>query len=119
MVILGRSFCDAVIFLTLGITIADPILHKWDPGFVLWTLLLCLVFRFIGVYTLTWMSNRINRMQKVNWQEQFIMSYGGLRGAVAFALVVLLEEEDFCNKEVFVTTAVVVVLFTVFIQGIQ
>ncbi|GAV01630.1 hypothetical protein RvY_12313 [Ramazzottius varieornatus] len=111
------SFCDAIIFLTLGITIADPILHKWNAQFILWTLLLCLVFRFIGVYALTWLVNQLTRIQKVTWQEQFVVSYGGLRGAVAFSLALLLVEDDFCNKEVFVTTTVVVVLFTVFIQG--
>ena len=46
-----------------------------------------------------------------------MMSYGGLRGAIAFALANLLDKDDFCRKEIFVTTTVVVILFTVFIQG--
>ena len=42
--------------------------------------------------------------------------YGGLRGAVAFALVVLLDEDFMPMKNTMITTTLVVVIFTVFIQ---
>lgn len=45
------------------------------------------------------------------------MAYGGLRGAVAFSLVIMLSACKFPNYEMFVTTTLVIVLFTVFIQG--
>ena len=57
------------------------------------------------------------------------MSYGGLRGAVAFCLAILLQPED-CSttsqwvntpecklKGMLVTTTITVVCFTVFVQG--
>lgn len=44
------------------------------------------------------------------------MSYGGLRGAVAFALVVLLDAEKVKAKDYFVATTIVVVFFTVMFQ---
>lgn len=44
------------------------------------------------------------------------MSYGGLRGAVAFALVVLLDGEHVKAKDYFVATTIVVVFFTVMFQ---
>ena len=44
------------------------------------------------------------------------MSYGGLRGAVAFALVVLLDGEQVKAKDYFVATTIVVVFFTVMFQ---
>lgn len=48
--------------------------------------------------------------------DQVVMSYGGLRGAVAFALVVLLDEEKVKEKNLFVSTTIIVVFFTVIFQ---
>lgn len=57
------------------------------------------------------------RVRKINFQEQFIMAYGGLRGAVAFSLVAMLDETTVKAKPIFLTTTLLVILFTVFIQG--
>ena len=46
------------------------------------------------------------------------MSYGGLRGAVAFALVLLIDPIKVKNQPLFVTATLAVVYFTVFLQGI-
>lgn len=48
--------------------------------------------------------------------DQVVMSYGGLRGAVAFALVVLLDESKVKEKKLFVSTTIVVIYFTVIFQ---
>lgn len=45
-----------------------------------------------------------------------VMSYGGLRGAVAFALVILLDRAKVKAKDYFVATTIVVVFFTVIVQ---
>lgn len=45
------------------------------------------------------------------------MAYGGLRGAVAFSLVKMLVASEVRSKPLFLTTTLVVILFTVFIQG--
>lgn len=50
--------------------------------------------------------------------DQFVMSYGGLRGAVAFALVLLVDERIVKQKDMYVTTTIAVIYFTVFLQGI-
>ncbi|KAG1672168.1 Sodium/hydrogen exchanger 2 [Nymphon striatum] len=110
------SICDSIIFLFLGMVLVET-QHVWHTGFVLLTLLLCLTCRFIGVYFLTAIVNFF-RQRKINFEEQFIMAYGGLRGAVSFSLVLLLDPEFVSMKQIFVTTTLVVVIFTVFIQGI-
>lgn len=46
------------------------------------------------------------------------MSYGGLRGAVAFALALLIKEKRVESQPMFVTTTIAVIYFTVFVQGI-
>ncbi|XP_067002933.2 probable Na(+)/H(+) antiporter nhx-9 [Anabrus simplex] len=108
------STCDAIIFLFLGMELVSD-RHVWHTGFVLWTLLLCLLCRFIGVLVLTAIAN-VYRVKKIDFQEQFIMGYGGLRGAVAFSLAVMLDSH-LIPRQIFITTTLIVILFTVFIQG--
>ncbi len=106
---------DCVIFLYLGIALVDGY-HYWHTGFVVWTLSFTLICRFIGVYGLTFIANR-RRIRKVNLQEQFIMAYGGLRGAVGFSLVIMIDASVVPPKQMFVTTTLAVVMFTIFFQG--
>ena len=49
-------------------------------------------------------------------QEQFIVGYGGLRGAVAFSLANVLKEDN-PFKPIFLGSIIVVVFVTVFLQG--
>lgn len=51
--------------------------------------------------------------------DQVVMSYGGLRGAVAFALAALLDADYVKDKNLFVSTTIIVVFFTVIFQVIQ
>jgi NhaP-type Na+/H+ or K+/H+ antiporter len=44
------------------------------------------------------------------------MSYGGLRGAVAFALVLLIDKKRIKLQPMFVSTTIAVIYFTVFFQ---
>nr|ABQ10588.1 sodium/proton exchanger 3 [Patiria pectinifera] len=106
---------ESIIFLLLGQTLwAEK--HQWNTGFVLCTLLFIFVYRVFGVVVITFIVNKF-RIGKINKEEQFIMSYGGLRGAVAFSLVATLLPEDVPARNVFVTTTLVVILVTVFVQG--
>ena len=70
---------------------------------------------YSGVYGLTWIANK-KRVKKINLQEQFIMAYGGLRGAVGFSLVEMISENDVPPRQMFVTTTLAVVMFTIFFQ---
>lgn len=70
-----------------------------------------------GIILLTGIANRF-RLHKLSRVDQFVMSYGGLRGAVAFALVLLIDERFVAQKDMFVTTTIAVIYFTVFVQGI-
>jgi sodium/hydrogen exchanger-like protein 3 len=44
------------------------------------------------------------------------MSYGGLRGAVAFALVLLIDKDHIKLQPMFVSATIAVIYFTVFFQ---
>lgn len=47
--------------------------------------------------------------------DQFVLSYGGLRGAIAFGLAISIPE-DISAKPMFITTTIAVIYFTVLIQ---
>ncbi|GIY02645.1 hypothetical protein CDAR_577951, partial [Caerostris darwini] len=108
------AVCDTVIFLFLGMVLVDD-QHIWHTGFVLSATILCLLVRFATVFFLTFCANKLERTHCINEEEQFIMAYGGLRGAVAFSLVIMLDETD--HKNLFITATLFIILFTVFVQG--
>ncbi|XP_022246177.1 sodium/hydrogen exchanger 2-like [Limulus polyphemus] len=110
------AICDTLIFLFLGMVLVNDN-HIWHTGFVLWTVALCLIARFCSVYVLTFLANYFERLHNINIEEQFVMAYGGLRGAVAFSLVIMLDKKTVPNKSLFITATLFMVLFTVFIQG--
>uniref|UniRef100_A0A914X3B0 Sodium/hydrogen exchanger n=1 Tax=Plectus sambesii TaxID=2011161 RepID=A0A914X3B0_9BILA len=111
------SSCEAIIFMLLGLsTISEK--HYWDTAFVAVTVVACLVFRFIGVFVLCSIVNW-RRMAKIDYVDQFIMAYGGLRGAVAYGLVMAIDARVVPAKEMYVTATIAVILFTVFVQGLS
>jgi len=52
------------------------------------------------------------RVAKLDGISQFVMAYGGLRGAIAFSLAVVLDRRLFQSRQLFITTTIVVVYFT-------
>ncbi|XP_046659439.1 sodium/hydrogen exchanger 3 isoform X2 [Homalodisca vitripennis] len=110
------SSSETIIFMFLGVaTVSDQ--HDWNTWFVVLTITFCSFYRAIGVMLLTAVVNRF-RLYKLNKVDKFVMSYGGLRGAVAFALVLLINPRYVKLQPMFVTTTIAVVYFTVFFQGI-
>ncbi|XP_071749910.1 sodium/hydrogen exchanger 3 isoform X2 [Lepeophtheirus salmonis] len=107
---------ETIIFMFLGVATIDET-HTWNTAFVLLTILFCSVFRIIGVLLLSSLANNY-RLHKLKAVDQFVMMYGGLRGAVAFALVLLIDAERIPHAPMFRTTTIAVVYFTVFVQGI-
>jgi len=73
---------------------------------------------FSGVVLLTDLANQF-RLHKLDHVEKFVMSYGGLRGAVAFALALLIKEKYVPQRKLFVTATISVVYFTVFFQVLR
>ncbi|CAL2049013.1 unnamed protein product [Caenorhabditis brenneri] len=109
------SCCEAVIFVFLGFSIFSKE-HKWDIGFCIVTLVTCFAARFLVVFLLSWFVNKY-RMQKISLRDQTIMAFGGLRGAICFGLVLTIDSEVVPTKPIMISTTLVVIVFTVFIQG--
>lgn len=69
---------------------------------------------FPGVLVLTQIINPF-RTIPFNVKDQFGLAYGGLRGAISFALAFTLPD-NIGRKQLFVTATIAIILFTVFLQ---
>ncbi|XP_075680554.1 LOW QUALITY PROTEIN: sodium/hydrogen exchanger 1-like [Dermatophagoides pteronyssinus] len=90
------SICDKMIFIFLGmIFIRNE--HNWNFIFILYTIIFCILYRFIAIIILTFFVNHywISRWSKlmvtrwIKFAEQILLVHVGLRGAIAFALISL------------------------------
>ena len=115
------SISEAIIFLYLGMELVTH-LHYWHWEFALWTLVLCVVARFLVVFVSSTFRNIWYREKKTQYSEMFIIAFGGLRGAVSFALAATLNEAQLqkrgIDKNLYVTTTLFIIMFTCFVMGI-
>eukprot|EP00127_Corallochytrium_limacisporum_P004124 Clim_evm69s157 gene=Clim_evmTU69s157 len=110
------STSETIVFMYLGISLVTDE-HDFQIEFVAWTIFFSLGYRIIGIVTLSAWANSL-RIKKILVTDQFVMAYGGLRGAIAFALAFILTEEQVGGeRDAIVTTTQAVILFTVFVQG--
>ncbi|KAL3317669.1 hypothetical protein Ciccas_003678 [Cichlidogyrus casuarinus] len=121
----AAGISESIIFLYLGIQLLVQEL-EWHTGFMLWSLVLCIMARTIVVFLLTSIINWVRvDTTKISITEQLIMIYGGLRGAVAYALAATVNEDKFLEdgadgkqiKRVIVTDALFIILITVGAMG--
>uniref|UniRef100_A0A2K6ATA4 Sodium/hydrogen exchanger n=1 Tax=Macaca nemestrina TaxID=9545 RepID=A0A2K6ATA4_MACNE len=110
------SVSETLIFIFLGVsTVAGS--HHWNWTFVIsppWLYPASIARpRVLG---LTWFINKF-RIVKLTPKDQFIIAYGGLRGAIAFSLGYLLDKKHFPMCDLFLTAIITVIFFTVFVQG--
>uniref|UniRef100_A0A7N6AV14 Sodium/hydrogen exchanger n=1 Tax=Anabas testudineus TaxID=64144 RepID=A0A7N6AV14_ANATE len=110
------SISETLIFFFLGVVTVTT-KHEWNWGYILFTLLFAFVWRSLGVLFQAQVIN-ISRTVPFNFKDQFSLAYGGLRGAVSFALAFTLPHDLAC-RQLFITATLAIILFTVFIQGIS
>ncbi|XP_069626235.1 sodium/hydrogen exchanger 4 [Haliaeetus albicilla] len=110
------SVSETLIFVFMGVSTVGKN-HEWNWAFICFTLLFCLIWRTLSVFALFYISNKF-RTYPFTFKDQLIISYSGLRGASSFSLAFLLPVNLFPRKNLFITATLVVIYFTVFIQGI-
>ncbi|KAL3999701.1 hypothetical protein ACER0C_007472 [Sarotherodon galilaeus] len=104
---------ETLIFFFLGVVTVTTE-HEWSWAYILFTLLFAFVWRGIGILLLTQIVNPL-RTISFNKKDQFGLAYGGLRGAICFALSFMLPD-TFNRRKLFVTVSIAIIIFTVFIQ---
>ncbi len=105
----------AVLFLLIGISLdADIIASHIGP--ILLAIAAVLVARFVAVVPLVSLVTGLARIPKVGWRNQFVLVWGGLRGAVALALALSLPE-SFEQRELFIAMTGGVVLATLLLNA--
>lgn len=108
------SVSESIVFMLMGLATVDR-KHQIDYAFIGLSILFCLIYRILGnsaklfslnfcfvvpypffkisgVIVLTWIINRF-RTVKLGRVDQFVMAYGGLRGAIAMSLALLITRE--------------------------
>jgi sodium/hydrogen exchanger 8 len=99
----------------LGLTVFALPSMGYSFSFIFWTALFCLVGRAAHVYPLTAILNRGPRKNNpITMNQQHMIWYSGLRGAVAFALAKGFPGE---KKNEVLATAMVIVLLSIFFMG--
>lgn len=106
----------ALIFLMVGMRVEFNALFN-SADILGWVLLAMFLSRLTVVYALIPLVNRLPHSQPTSRAYQTVMIWGGLRGAIALAIVLSLP--DFPYHETFVAVAMGAVLFTLLVQGLS
>ena len=106
---------NSLIFLLIGLEVNLPaLLGAWQP--VCWTILAVFVARAIVVYGFGGLMHRFETNYfPFKWLH--VLNWGGLRGAIALALVLSLPASLGADRELMKLMAFGVVLFTLLVQS--
>ena len=101
--------CENFCFAYLGISV--PLMINYvNPYMVLIGCVALITSRFFSIASVALVLNCI-RKEKIPFSHQLVMTYGGLRGAVAFYLALNLKDSEY--KDQLTTLTIVLILFTV------
>ncbi|NIM50582.1 MAG: Na+/H+ antiporter [Gemmatimonadales bacterium] len=107
---------NSLIFLLVGITVKlGGIVEFLVP--IAWAIGAVMVARVVTVFGLLPIVSRLPGAQAIDWRVRSVLFWGGLRGAVALALVLSLPS-DFPQRELLISLAIGVVLFTLLSGGL-
>jgi CPA1 family monovalent cation:H+ antiporter len=106
---------NALIFLLVGLQI-DLIAVAESWPMLIWVIASMLVARAVVVFTLVPMVSRFPGSEAIDRKYQAVMYWGGLRGAIALALVLSLG--DFRYTDIFIVLVTGAVLFSLIVPGL-
>ncbi len=105
---------NSLVFLLIGLEVhIDALAHAWRP--VLFAIAAVLIARSISVYSLVPLSSFFAERIPVRWQH--VIVWGGLRGALALALALSLDN-TFPYRERILDLTFGVVVFSILLQGL-
>jgi CPA1 family monovalent cation:H+ antiporter len=107
---------NALIFLMVGLRVELGALWA-TRGLLCWVVVALLVSRAAVVYGLLPFVQRLPRAEPINKAYQAVIFWGGLRGAIALAMVLSLP--PFAQRDMFVALVMGAVLFTLLVKGLS
>ena len=100
-------------FFLLGITAVIADLH-WDFAFIGISLFCCLLYRITAIIIQCAILNPF-RKQKFTYVEQIVLSFSGLRGAIAYGLAASMPD-TIQAKPMFLASCMSCIFFSVYVQ---
>lgn len=122
--ILGAA-AEAFVFAYIGLCVFtysnsnDNDHHSWSASFIGWMVLIVIVGRILAVWTAHGICKLCVR-KDITLRELMFISYGGMiRGAIAFGLVLKIDDnpKEFPEREVIITTTLALVIITTLVFG--
>lgn len=111
------SLSETIVFVYLGLgTFGFHTSHSWDIGFIVFSFVLCLFARAVAIFPLTACVN-LKRKKQITFRQSVVLWFSGLRGAIAFVLVIEMQTMDAVYKNTFLSTTLVLVFATTVICG--
>lgn len=108
---------ETFIFIYLGMALFT-FDHAWDPVLIILTLPIMCIARALNIFPLSFAMNLKRKSHhKVTINQQVMLWFGGLRGAMAFALSISVPTSAPFHSRVFLTTTLVLSIFTIFVFG--
>jgi CPA1 family monovalent cation:H+ antiporter len=109
------QIANALIFLLVGLRVdLNALAASFD--LLIWVLAAMLISRAVVIFGLLPLSSRLPGVEKVSRPFQTVMWWGGLRGAIALAIVLSLENMP--NGDTLIAIVMGAVLFTLLVQGL-
>lgn len=108
---------ETFIFIYLGMALFT-FEHAWDPVLIVLMLPILLISRATNIFPLAFAVNLKRKSHhKVTMAQQIMLWFGGLRGAMAFALSIAVPTSAPFDSKVFLTTTLVLAIFSIFVFG--
>jgi len=111
------QICDTFTFLyigiSIGISVGNPAELPYNTSLIIFTLVFCLIARSANIFLMSPLIN-MNRAVPIPFEMQLCHWMSGMRGSVAFALVLNLPGD---NVDIIVTSTLVLIVFTTFGVG--
>ena len=111
----AASVANALLFLMVGLNVRLGQVYE-ALDLLVWVILAMLISRAVVIFGLVPLVGRLPGSEPVGVSYRAVMYWGGLRGAIAIAIVLSLE--DFVHAEAFLTLVMGAVLFTLLVQGL-
>jgi monovalent cation:H+ antiporter, CPA1 family len=106
---------NSLLFILLGLSI-DLLSLLDDLNLILITVVVVLLARAAGVYTLVPITTRLFRLPEIALPERHIMWWGGLKGGLAIAIVLSIPE-TLPGRDLLINLTLGVVLFTLIVNA--